>query len=60
MKRCKKANVIYKIVKVTRYEVQCPHCETYLSGYFDKETMRIKCLRCGNPIELVFGEDEKE
>ena len=54
MKRCKKANVATKKIEVERYEVQCPHCKTLLSGYFNKESIKILCLHCKNPIELVF------
>jgi Zn finger protein HypA/HybF involved in hydrogenase expression len=57
MKRCKKANVITKKIEVEEYEVQCPHCKTFISGYFGKESLKILCLHCKNPIELSFQKE---
>lgn len=60
MKRSKKAivEIIKEQIIRTRYEVQCPHCKTHLINYVDKYMLRISCLECKNPIELVWEEGE--
>ena len=59
MKKCKKANVVIRTMEIKRYIVQCPHCSTWLEGGFDKDTLRMKCGGCGEPIELIFEGDEE-
>lgn len=43
MKRVKKTIPKIKTETVEYYEIQCPHCKTYLQGGFGKRTIRILC-----------------
>jgi len=52
MKRVKKTIPKIKTETVEYYEIQCPHCKTYLQGGFEKRTIRILCSYCDNPIEI--------
>lgn len=54
MKRAKKT--FPKIKKYTglMYEIQCPHCHTFLQGGFNERTIQYKCSRCENPIIIEW------
>lgn len=54
LKRVKKATPIITIKTYEEYEVQCPHCKTYLIGGYSKSTLRFLCSRCKQPIELIW------
>lgn len=55
MKRVKKTIPKIKTETVEYYEIQCPHCKTYLQGGFGKRTIRILCSYCDNPIEIEWN-----
>ncbi|MCK9429814.1 MAG: phage terminase large subunit family protein [Candidatus Omnitrophica bacterium] len=38
------------------YEIQCPHCKTFLQGGFTESTIVYKCNHCGNLIEIKWDE----
>lgn len=50
MKRAKKTFPKIKEVTVLQYQIQCPHCKTFLQGGFDENVLQLKCSYCGNPI----------
>jgi hypothetical protein len=54
MKRAKK--IIPKVKKevILKYEIQCPHCHTFLQGGFNTNTIVYKCSNCENPITIEW------
>lgn len=56
MKRVKKTIPKIKIETIRResYQIQCPHCKTYFQGGFNRQSLRISCSGCSNPIEIEW------
>jgi ribosomal protein S27E len=56
MKRVKKSIPKVKIETIQRecYEIQCPHCKTFFQGGYNRQSLRIACSRCANPIEIEW------
>ena len=54
MKRVKKTIPKIKVELIQRevYEIQCPHCKTFFHGGYGRQSLRIVCSRCNNPIEI--------
>jgi len=34
--------------------IQCPHCKTFFQGGFNRQSLRIACMGCSNPIEIEW------
>lgn len=54
MKRCKKTIPKIKECVFLVYQIQCPHCKTFLQGGFNENTIRHKCSKCNNSIEIEW------
>ena len=56
MKKVKKTIPKVKIETILResYEIQCPHCKTYFQGGYNRQSLRIACSGCNNPIEIEW------
>ena len=54
MKRAKKSIPKIKEVTILQYQIQCPHCHTFLQGGFNESTITYKCSRCENPITIEW------
>lgn len=54
MKRVKKATPNITKMVVRQFEIQCPHCYTFLRGGFNQSTIRFICSNCDNPIEIEW------
>jgi hypothetical protein len=52
--RAKKAEVTVTRASHEVYLVRCPHCKTFLSGGFNRDSLRISCRHCQNKIDLVW------
>ena len=55
-KRPKRAEATGKPTTVIEYNVQCPHCKTFLRGGFNIHTLRMLCYHCKNAIILDWTE----
>jgi len=56
VKRVKKTIPKIKIETIQKelYEIQCPHCKTYLRGNYNKQILRKLCSWCNNPVEIEW------
>ena len=56
MKRPKKSTVLIskKMVEFESYELQCPHCHTFLVGGYGRDILRIRCHHCKEPIDIEW------
>lgn len=55
MKKPKKSIPEIKEVMVYRYQLQCPHCKTYIRDGFDKDVIQYRCPKCGNSIMIDWN-----
>ena len=55
-KRVKKTipSINYKKITVEEYVIQCPHCATFFKGGYNRQSLRILCSHCNNPIEIEW------
>ena len=61
MKRAKRSIPTVKTFVGKKYEISCPHCNTYLIGGFNERVLRFLCHNCHQPImvDWDFLNEEK-
>lgn len=52
MKRPKKTTPKIREVSILQYQIECPHCNIYLQGGFNEDTIVYKCSHCENLISI--------
>jgi len=49
----KKATPIIKKYLAIRYEIDCPHCHTYIIGGFNEDVIQYKCRHCKKVVIII-------
>jgi transcription elongation factor Elf1 len=59
MRKHKEAIVKNQVVKYLAYTFECPWCHITVRGNTYDNFLQEKCSLCGNPIDLIFEDEEK-
>ena len=60
MKRPKKCTPKIMTTEVEVHILCCPHCKTELRGSIGRDTLRMGCWHCKNPIDIEWDKMKRD